>query len=66
MKAQLETQENTIRSQKEEIKQLFELKEKWIKRLDEEIERNSETVCGLNAQIQDLKDANFKQELQLN
>ena len=51
---------------KDELRRCQETKDKWVKRLDQELEQNAVTVETLTKQISELKDANFKLEFQLN
>ena len=63
--AQLESNQGTISDLKIETKKAIDSKQKWIDKLDDEIEKNAKKVQELNQTIQILKDTNFKQEFQL-
>ena len=63
--AQLESNQGTISDLKIENTKAIDSKQKWIDKLDDEIEKNAKRVQELNQTIQILKDTNFKQEFQL-
>ncbi len=64
IQAELLSKDNTIESLKEENDELQEKNKRWISKLDQEIEKNSQNVAMLTKQIKEFQEKNYKLEFE--
>ena len=59
------SKDGSLEQLKEENEQLMERNKKWVARLDQEIEKNSEIVQNFTKQIKEFQEKNYKLEFEI-